>query len=95
MAAPRPLKWETLKVSEGAAYGAALQALWCWRLQQGERVTIQEITDQFVELNPGERAEPDGANADVYAELQELQNELSRSLLNVFKQHRTFVTRSA
>ena len=23
----------TLKVSEGAAYGAALQALWCWRLQ--------------------------------------------------------------
>src|SRR5436190_2874507 len=24
-----------LKVGEGAAYGAALQALWCWRLQQG------------------------------------------------------------
>src|SRR2546422_4189741 len=27
----------TLKVSEGAAYGAALQALWCWRLQRGAR----------------------------------------------------------
>jgi xylulokinase len=27
----------TLKVSEGAAYGAALQALWCWRLQQHDR----------------------------------------------------------
>ena len=25
----------TLKVGEGAAYGAALQALWCWRRQQG------------------------------------------------------------
>src|SRR6476659_5874183 len=53
----------TLKVSEGAAYGAALQALWCWRLQQGENVTIEEITDQFVELNMAERAEPDPANA--------------------------------
>src|SRR4051812_28612834 len=84
----------TLKVSEGAAYGAALQALWCWRLQEGERVTIQEITDQFVELNPGESAHPDEKNAAVYRELQELQNELSRSLLDVFKQHRAFVTRA-
>ena len=48
----------TLKVSEGAAYGAALQALWCWRLQQGEKVSISDITDQFVELNAGETAEP-------------------------------------
>ena len=31
----------TLKVSEGAAYGAALQALWCWRLQKGEKVEHQ------------------------------------------------------
>jgi xylulokinase len=27
----------TLKVAEGAAYGAALQALWCWRRPAGER----------------------------------------------------------
>src|SRR5207237_10775521 len=39
-----------LKVTEGAAYGAALQGLWCWRLQQGEKIKISEITDQFVEL---------------------------------------------
>ena len=48
----------TLKVSEGAAYGAALQALWCWRLQQGEKVSIEEITDQFVELEAGETVRP-------------------------------------
>ena len=36
----------TLKVSEGAAYGAALQALWCWRLQKGEKVSISDITDK-------------------------------------------------
>src|SRR5206468_397374 len=54
----------TLKVSEGAAYGAALQALWCWRLQEGEEVSISQITDQFVELNPGETAQPNKENAE-------------------------------
>src|SRR5947208_13021014 len=48
----------TLKVTEGAAYGAALQALWAWRRSQGENVSISEITDEFVQLNPAERAEP-------------------------------------
>ena len=32
----------TLQVSEGAAYGAALQALWCWRLQQGEKFRFRK-----------------------------------------------------
>src|SRR5204863_4991020 len=36
----------TLKVGEGAAYGAALQAFWCWRLQRCEKVSITEITDE-------------------------------------------------
>src|SRR4051812_773273 len=53
----------TLKVSEGAAYGAALQALWCWRLQEGEKVSITEITDQFVELNKEESAQPEQTSA--------------------------------
>ncbi len=83
----------TLKVSEGAAYGAALQALWCWRLQQGEKVAIEEVTDQFVELNPTESAEPDSKKAAVYRELQELQNELSVALRGVFAKHRQFLLR--
>src|SRR6185436_15953422 len=49
----------TLKVSEGAAYGAALQALWCWRLQQGEKVSINDITNEFVQINELETARPD------------------------------------
>jgi D-xylulose kinase len=81
----------TLKVTEGAAFGAALQALWCWRLQQGEKVAIEDITDQFVELNAGEVAEPDSNNHEIYKELQQLQNGLSASLLDVFKLHRRFV----
>jgi len=81
----------TLKVGEGAAYGAALQALWCWRLQQGEKAKISDITDEFVELNNNESAEPDASTADTYRELQELQNSLSKSLLKTFTKHRSFV----
>ncbi len=81
----------TLKVSEGAAYGAALQALWCWRLQQGEKVPISDITDEFVELNSTETAEPDGDNVRIYRELQGLQDGMSTALRGVFSQHRKLV----
>jgi xylulokinase len=83
----------TLKVSEGAAYGAALQALWCWRLQQGEKVSISDLTDQFVELNASERAEPSQKNAAVYRDLQGIQDEMSLALRDAFKQHRQFLLR--
>jgi sugar (pentulose or hexulose) kinase len=83
----------TLKVGEGAAYGAALQALWCWRRQQGERVEIADITDRFVAVNASETAEPIPANAALYAELQELHDQLSGALREAFVRHRKFLTR--
>jgi xylulokinase len=83
----------TLKVGEGAAYGAALQALWCWRSQQGEKISISDITDQFVEVNTAETTLPDPKNVEVYRELQELQNEMSLALRGVFGRHRRFVLR--
>ena len=83
----------TLKVSEGAAYGAALQALWCWRLQQGEKLAIGDITDQFVELNTDETARPDRKSAEAYRELQAIQDGMSHALRGVFKMHRQFVLR--
>jgi D-xylulose kinase len=85
----------TLKESEGAAYGAALQALWCWRLQRGERVAIGEITDEFVQLNRAETAEPVAAHVKIYRELQEMQDATSLALRGVFAQHRRFVQRRA
>src|SRR5712691_657246 len=83
----------TLKVREGAAYGAALQALWCWRGEQGETTSITEITDQFVELNRAETAEPDARNVEIYRELQALQDDTSLALREVFAKHRRFVLR--
>src|SRR5437870_2944386 len=82
----------TLKVSEGAAYGAALQALWCWRLQRGEKISIPAITDEFVQLNRAGTAHPNAKNLALYRELQSLQDELSRSLRGLFAKHRRFVS---
>ncbi len=81
----------TLKVSEGAAYGAALQALWCWRLQQGENVKIEDITDEFVALNKAETTTPEKSAVATYRELQALQDDLSTSLRGVFAKHRKLV----
>jgi xylulokinase len=83
----------TLKVAEGAAYGAALQALWSWRLQQGERVNISDITDEFVQINTAETAEPNKHNVAIYRELQTIQDELSVSLREIFTKHRQFLLR--
>ena len=83
----------TLKVGEGAAYGAALQALWCWRLQRGEKADISDITDQFVTLNRAETTTPNPKAVAVYRDLQELQDDLSRSLRGAFAKHRRLVNR--
>ena len=78
----------TLKVEEGAAYGAALQALWCWQLTQGEATTIDSLTDQFVALNRREIARPKPNNVERYRKLQSLHNDLSKALRSTFDKHR-------
>jgi sugar (pentulose or hexulose) kinase len=78
----------TLRVGEGAAFGAALQALWCWKRQSGDAISISEITDRFVKLNPRERTVPNPDRVAVYREVQALQNDVSQSLRNAFKRHR-------
>jgi xylulokinase len=83
----------TLKVAEGAAYGAAMQALACWRNARGDRTTIREVTEQFVTLNRAERTEPDAKAVKAYAELQALQDELSTALRPAFERHAHFLKR--
>jgi xylulokinase len=82
----------TLKVAEGAAFGAALQALWCWKNHVcGEKVSIQEITDNFVKLNNNETTTPIEENVKIYRSLQAIQDETSKALRKVFSMHRQFV----
>jgi D-xylulose kinase len=81
----------TLKVGEGAAFGAALQALWSWRREQGDNVSISEITDQFVQINKAESTQPKAGSVRIYEELQALQDSMSSALRDVFTKHRQFV----
>ena len=82
----------TLKVSEGAAYGAALQALWSLRNQKDlNKVNIEDITDRFVKLNNRETTEPKPENVAIYKEVQSLQNDLSKSLRKQFSKHRNII----
>ncbi len=83
----------TLRVGEGAAYGAALQAYWCWRLSGGDRIEISDVTDKFVKVNRAETAKPKAENVRVYEQMQEIQDAMSAALRGVFKLHRRFVTR--
>jgi xylulokinase len=70
-----------LEVDEGAAYGAALQALWT---RNGG--SISDITDSFVHLDESTRSKPDPGNVEKYQRLQRLQDRLGVDLRGTFSQ---------
>jgi sugar (pentulose or hexulose) kinase len=74
----------TLAVGEGAAYGAALQAMWCRRRKCGEQVSISDLSDRFVKLNARQTARPKKRNVAIYREIQAIQGDLSASLRGAF-----------
>ncbi|MFN7944085.1 MAG: xylulokinase [Blastocatellia bacterium] len=78
---------------EGAAFGAALQALWADRRSRGEMVRIEELTDRYVTLDESTRTRPDAVCVARYRNLQSLQDRLVRDLSGAFTQHRQLITR--
>jgi xylulokinase len=73
-----------LEVNEGAAYGAALQALWTKKRELSENAGISEITDRFVHLDESTRVKPNKMNIETYRGLQRLQDRLSADLRGAF-----------
>lgn len=59
-----------LAEEESAAFGAALQALWAFRVAAGERIGADDVARAYVELD-GSRAEPNPAARDVYRAARE------------------------
>jgi sugar (pentulose or hexulose) kinase len=45
--------------TEAGALGAALQAMWCYCNQKDGRASLEEICDEYVELDQESRTEPD------------------------------------
>jgi xylulokinase len=77
----------TLRETEAAAYGAALQAVWNRRLAGGEKVAIAEIASAWV-ARDRLAAKPDPRNAALYADLQARFNDLWRRLVPDFEARR-------
>ena len=73
---------------EGAAYGAALHAMWVARYARDAASAITDFTDRFVRLDEGTRAEPNPAAAATYREMQALFDQAARDLGGVFRRHR-------
>ncbi|HYA49078.1 MAG TPA: xylulokinase, partial [Burkholderiales bacterium] len=76
----------TLKEQEAAAYGGALQAIWCYLSETGEKADIREIAAARVSLGRLS-AEPVPGNAAVYEVLRERFDSLWRALVPEFKAH--------
>ena len=77
----------TLEEQEAAAFGAALQSIWCFLRERGENVAISDLTDERVALGRL-AARPDPANAGIYASLQDRFNSLWKRLVPEFKARR-------
>ncbi len=73
---------------EGAAFGAALQAVWAYRRGTGEMVRIEELTDRYVTLDESTRAKPDQRRVKLYQKMQALNDRLVRDLGQSFTDHR-------
>jgi xylulokinase len=78
----------TLREAEAAAYGAALQSVWNWRLAEGETVDIADIAASWV-AKGRLAAEPDPKNAALYADLQARFNGLWKRLGPDFEARRS------
>ncbi len=82
-----------LETDEGAAYGAALQAMWTYKNSIGEKTSIQELTDRYVKVDEETLTNPKPVNVEVYRELQEIQDNVSLALRKTFAKHRKFLTK--
>jgi xylulokinase len=73
----------TLAEEEAAAFGAALQAVWCWRNERGEKTAIADLATAWVKTGPSV-VEPDPARMRLYTESQNRFNRLWRTLAPEF-----------
>ena len=81
-----------LKNEEGAALGAALQAMWAYLTGIGSEIGIEELCDRYAGLDESTRVRPRSAEAVVYKRMQRLHNQIANDLRGAFSQHRGLIT---
>lgn len=73
---------------EGAAVGAAIQAIWAFHKQQNTPSKIEDLCDRYLALDESTRAKPNAENAALYARMQPLHDRLAQDLSASFAEHR-------
>jgi xylulokinase len=76
---------------EGAALGAAVQAIWASRKQQNKPVSIEELCAQYVALDEATRAKPAAERVKLYVQMQSIHDQLVGDLGEAFRLHRTLI----
>lgn len=79
---------------EGAALGAALQAVWVCQNEDdpaGPSTSIQSICDRYVSLNERSRTRPEPQRVELYRQMQELHDRIVRDLGTSFSAHRQLI----
>ncbi|MGD0781400.1 MAG: xylulokinase [Candidatus Aminicenantales bacterium] len=74
----------TMHEQEAAAFGAALQAIWCWKNAHGQKTPIENLAESMVRIE-GPAVEPDPNAERVYADAQARFNALWRALFPMFQ----------
>ena len=72
-----------LSGSEAAAMGGAIQALWCLELSEGNKSTIEDLTDKHVGL--GATIKPDNKNVTLYKSAYEVYSKYLGALSPLYK----------
>jgi xylulokinase len=76
---------------EGAAYGAALHAMWVQGHAAGAGREILDITSEFVTMDDATRVVPEPGATARYRDLQAIFDQAARDLAGTFSRHRRFI----
>lgn len=76
---------------EGAAVGAAVQAIWAFRKHQSRPASIEELCRQYIALDETTRVKPDSTSASLYLQMQNLHDQIVRDLGQAFTAHRKLI----
>ncbi len=77
---------------EGAAVGAAVQALWAYRKRASNSEGIEQLCDQYIAVDETSRAVPNPTHVQRYAQMQEVHNGIVRDLGASFTAHRRLIS---
>jgi len=83
-----------LSQDEGAAFGAAIHAMWVWSHEREQVAALAQLTDRFVTTDEATRAVPNGDTRRVYRDLQAIFDGATRDLAPTLSQHRRLIAES-